>query len=160
MQKQRWYRQTSMNLEVKLNPVIFIDQGQGENISNCPKMPKNIDFRRFNWLLNLNFLATHQIDELNVQKCSDVMSITSMWSRGSIRVDTDRHRWIRVEFKPDDFYWLMEVENISSCSKMLKNSILDDLHGLRNTKFLNTHRILERKVKKCYWFFVNQFYVN
>ena len=57
------------DLEVKLNLVIFTDQGQVEKISSCPKTPKKPKFQRFTWPRNANFLATHQIDELNALMC-------------------------------------------------------------------------------------------
>ena len=55
--------------ELSLNPMILTVQGQVENISSCPKMPKNPYFRRFTWPRNTYFLTTHQIDDRNVQKC-------------------------------------------------------------------------------------------
>ena len=55
--------------ELSLNLMIFTDQGQVENISSCPKMPKNSDFRRFTWLQNANFLTRHQINEPKAYLC-------------------------------------------------------------------------------------------
>ena len=55
--------------ELSLNPVILTVQGQVENISSCPKMPKNSHFRRFTWPRHTNFLTTHQIKKLNARKC-------------------------------------------------------------------------------------------
>ena len=80
------------DLEVKLSPVIFIDHGQDENISSCQKGQKTPIFDDLLGPEILTFLPRIRSTNGMCRNVADEMSITSMWSRGSIRVDTDRHR--------------------------------------------------------------------
>ena len=79
-------------LEVELNPFILLTKGKCKNISSCPKMPKNSIFEDLFGHEILTFLPRIRSTNGMCRNVADEMSITSMWSKSSIRVDTDRQR--------------------------------------------------------------------